>query len=132
LVVALAGATVTHIRAAVFLRALDLRPRNDWTSQRCPEQVYVLVDAVALDGGEAELFDKFALEVCDDHVECSDLLGLFFCGFKVFFLTDVGEEADYIVAFFEEPGEDAGGVETAGVGEADLFGRSQRSALRLL
>jgi len=35
-------------------------------------------------------------------------------------LADIGEEADYVVAFFEEPGEDAGGVETAGVGEADL------------
>ena len=35
-------------------------------------------------------------------------------------LADVGEEADDLIALLEQPFEDGGGVETTGVGEADL------------
>ncbi len=35
-------------------------------------------------------------------------------------LADVGHEADDFVVLLEEPGEDAGRVEAAGVGEADF------------
>lgn len=36
------------------------------------------------------------------------------------YLADVGEEADDLIVLVEQPFENGGGVETAGVGEADL------------
>jgi hypothetical protein len=36
------------------------------------------------------------------------------------YLADVGEEADDLIVLVEQPFENGGGVETTGVGEADL------------
>lgn len=72
----------------------DLSTSNDGAGQRGTEQVSVLVDGVALDGGEGQLLDQFPLQVEDDHLLGTKSHSLLLDGRPVLILADVGQEAD--------------------------------------
>jgi len=100
-----------------------------------------LVDSVASNGREAELLDEFLPDVLDVALAGTDLQGLLLGSLKVLLLTNIGHEADDLVALIlsnvsgpqtnglwwwgrathEKVAEDAAGIETAGVGEADFL-----------
>ncbi len=111
---------MTHEPTACFLGDGDLRARDDGPRERGAEEVDVFVDGVALDGGDAGVLHEFLAQVFDVACRGADLQGFGARGGEVFLLADVGHEADDFVIFLKEPGEDAGGVEAAGVGEADF------------
>jgi hypothetical protein len=54
------------------------------------QQVDVLVDGVALDGGEAQLLDELLTEVLDVDLGRTDLQGLRLGGLEVLLLTNIG------------------------------------------
>lgn len=106
--------------ATLGLSDLDHAPGNDGAGKRCSEEVDVLVDAIALDRGEAELLNKLALQIDDMARESTALDGLLLCRLEVFLLAYIGHEADDIVAFFNQPGKNAAGVQPTAVRETDL------------
>lgn len=63
LVVTLASAAVRDGKAALLLGNGNLTASNDGTGERGTKEVDVLVDGIALDGGEAKLLDELLLEV---------------------------------------------------------------------
>ena len=57
-----------------------------------------LVDSVASNGREAELLDEFLPDVLDVALAGTDLQGLLLGSLKVLLLTNIGHEADDLVA----------------------------------
>lgn len=99
-----------------------------------------LVDGVASNGREAELLDELLPDVLDVALAGTDLQGLLLGSLEVLLLANIGHEADDLVALIlsnvsgpqtnglwwgratdEKVAEDAAGIETAGVGEADFL-----------
>lgn len=76
LVVTLASAAVGDREAALALGHGNLGTGNDRTSQGGPEQVNILVDSIASNGGEAELLDELPAEIDNLALESTDLHGL--------------------------------------------------------
>lgn len=93
LVIALAGAAVAENLAVVLLGSLDLGAGNDGAGQTGSEEVSVLVDGIALDGGEDELVDELLLQVGDDHALGTEGESLLLDLGEVLLLTDVGKES---------------------------------------
>jgi hypothetical protein len=93
LVVALASAAVAENLAVVLVGNPDLSAGNDGAGQTGSEKVSVLVDGIALDGGEDELIDKLLLEVLNDHALGTESESLLLDLGEVFLLTDVGKES---------------------------------------
>jgi hypothetical protein len=99
-----------HSLAALSESDLDHASGNDRSSKRGTEEVDVLVDGVALNGGVDELLDKLSLEVLEEEARGSALHGLGSSGLKVLLLTDIGHEGNDLVSLLDEPEEDARGV----------------------
>jgi hypothetical protein len=118
--ISLASAAVRDGSAALRLGNLDHATSNDGSGEGCSEEVDVLVDAIALDRWEAELLNKLALQVGDMARQRTALDGLLLCCLKVLLLTNIGHEADNIVALFDQPRENAAGVKTTAVRETHL------------
>ena len=119
LIIAFACAAMGDELASFLLSNGYLRSGNDWACERGAEEVDVLVTGIALDCREAELMDELVDDILDVAFFGTDLHGLRLCSFEVLLLPNVRHEADDIVAFLDQPGEDTRSVETAGVGEAD-------------
>ena len=104
------------------------------------QKVDVLVDGIALDSGPAELLDELLAEILNVALLGTNLEGLLAGSIKVLLLANIGHEADDLVALIlrnvsgpqthglwwgrathEKVAEDAAGIETAGVGEADFL-----------
>lgn len=60
-----------------------------------------------MDGRETELLNKLVLEILNVALLRADLEGFGLCSLEVLLLTNGGHEADDIVAFLNEPGENA-------------------------
>lgn len=99
-----------------------------------------LVDGVASNGRETELLHELLPDVLDVALAGTDLQGLLLGSLKVLLLANISHEADDLVALIlsnvsgpqthglwwgrathEKVAEDAAGIETAGVGEADFL-----------
>lgn len=76
LIVTLAGAAVGNGEAALLAGNVNLGAGNDGSGERGTEKVDILVDGVALDGGETELLDKLAADVLDDKLGGTNLESL--------------------------------------------------------
>ena len=124
LVVALAGAAVAERVAAGGECHLDLRAGDDRAGDGGAHQVAVLVDRAGDRHREGELAQEGLLEVDDDALGRAALGGLLADALELALaLADVGHAGDHFAAVgFLEPRDDAGGVEAAGVGDADLLG----------
>jgi hypothetical protein len=57
-----------------------------------------LVDSVASNGREAELLDKLLPDVLNVALAGTNLQGLLLCSLEVLLLTNIGHEADDLVA----------------------------------
>jgi hypothetical protein len=114
LVVAFACTAVRDGFAAFFLRNLHLATGNDRTSEGSPKKIDTLdvsniewhsrylVDGIALNGREDQLFNEFLAEVLsvsggqfskgylDIDGNSPDLERLFLRGFKIFLLSNIG------------------------------------------
>jgi hypothetical protein len=114
LIVAFACTAMGDSLAAFLLRNLHLSTGNDWTSERSSKQIDTLivsnikrhskylVDGIALNGREDQLFNKFFAEVLmlsggqfgksylDVDGDCADLECLFLRSFKIFLLSNIG------------------------------------------
>lgn len=118
LVISLAGGSVSNVLGALFNGNANHLLGNARTSNGGSEQVARLVNGVALDGFKDVILDKVSAEVGDDALEGAAINGLGLNLGEVFLeLPDVGAEGDDVEALFDQPFEDDGGVETAGVGE---------------
>lgn len=63
-------------RSKAYLGDIDLGTGDNGASQRGTEQVDVLVDGVASNGGEAKLLDELAADVSNLALEGTNLQGL--------------------------------------------------------
>lgn len=112
-VVALASAAVRDIVTALLLSNAHLSTGDHRAGQTGSKQISSLVLGVALHGTVAELLDELAAEVEDNHLGSTNLLGLGPDGLPVLLLTNIGEEADNLIALVQEPSQNGAGIETA-------------------
>jgi hypothetical protein len=117
LVVTLASATVGDGEAALLLGDSDLGTSDDGAGEGGTEEVGVLqavsavmiheyhstdatdlVDSVASNGWEAELLNKLLPDVLDVALAGTDLQGLLLGSLEVLLLTNIGHEANDLVA----------------------------------
>lgn len=125
LVVALASATMGDKVTALLLSDTHLGTSDDRASQGGTEQIPPLVDGVALNSAEAQFVDELLLEVLNDpailisafvcitkltssgpriahskhvHLCSTNLDGLSPDSLPVLLLTDIGKEADDLIA----------------------------------
>ena len=70
-------------RSKAYLCDLNLGTSNDGTSQGGTEEVDVLVDGVASNGGEAKLLDELAADISNLALESTNLQGLLAGSLKV-------------------------------------------------
>ena len=118
LVISLAGGSVSNVLGSLFDGNADHLLGNAGPGDGRSQQIAGFVNGVALDGFKDVILGKVLAEVGDNALEGTaiDSLGLNLG--KVFLeLPDVGAEGDDVEALFDQPFEDNGGVETAGVGE---------------
>jgi len=91
----------------------DLSTSNDRSGQAGAEEISSLVDSVALNRAEAELFDKLLPQVENDHLLGTNLESLLFDLIPRLVLANIGQEAHNLVVFLDEPFQDRAGVQTA-------------------
>ena len=96
--------------------------RDDRTGVGRAEQIVFILGA-GLDAGHDEVLDIFVGEVFDVELGRAGLEGLLFEAFELGCLADIAGDCDdfTVVVVLLEPGDDDGRVESAGVGENDLF-----------
>lgn len=73
LIVTLSGATVADCEAALLLCNGNLGSGNNWACERGTEKVDVLVDGIALNSWEAELFNELLSQVLNVDSNGSNL-----------------------------------------------------------
>mmetsp|Transcript_1192 Transcript_1192/g.2700 ORF Transcript_1192/g.2700 Transcript_1192/m.2700 type:complete len:239 (+) Transcript_1192:700-1416(+) len=118
LIVSLSGGTVGNVLGSGFGGDANHFLGNAGAGNRGSEQVTSLVNGVGFDAVKDIVGNKFLSEISNDTLAGTDGQSLGLNGRKVLFeLSHVGAKGDDVKAFFAEPLEDDGSVETTGVGE---------------
>jgi hypothetical protein len=73
-----------------YLGDINLGTGNDGAGQRSTEQVHILVDGIASNGGEAELLNELTTDVDDLALQGTDGEGLLAGSLEVLFLANIG------------------------------------------
>ena len=122
LVVALAGAAVADGVGVLLLGDLRQGGGDAGTRMGGAQQV-ILILGVSLQAGPDVVFDVVLLEIQDVQLGSAGLEGLLFQAVQLGALADVtGDSDDFaVVVVFLQPGNDDGGVQTAGVCQNYLF-----------
>ena len=122
LVVALAGAAVADGVGVLLLGDLSQRGSDTGTRVGGAQQV-VLILGVGLQAGPDVVFDVVLLQVEDVQLGRAGLDGLLLQAVQLGALADVAGDCDdlAVVVVFLQPGNDDGGVQTAGVRQNYLF-----------
>ena len=122
LVVALAGAAVADGVGVLLLGDLGQRGGDAGTRVGGTQQV-VLILGVGLQAGPDVVFDVVLLQVEDVQLGRAGLDGLLLQAVQLGALADVAGDCDdlAVVVVFLQPGNDDGGVQTAGVRQNYLF-----------
>ena len=129
LVVALAGAAMSHRRCALAQRHFHLVLRDDRTRQRRAEQILVLVHRARLDRREDVVGQELLPQVFDDDFARAGLVGLLDDGLDVVALAHVGHEGDDVVVIvFFQPRNDDGGIKSSGISKYDFLTHWRSSA----
>ena len=117
LVVALARRTVGDGVSTLFLRNLDELLRDERTRKRRAEQVLLLIDSTSLERRPDVLLEEFLLDVLDVDLRGAGLQRLVMDDIELIALSDIGTDRDDLAAVVVllEPGDDDGGIETAGI-----------------
>ena len=126
LVVALAGAAVDGRLGAELLRQLGDRPGDHRAGERRDERVLALVERVRLQRLRALLVRERLAAIDEQDVVGAGRVAALLRLLEVELLADVAEHGDDLVVAVEllQPGDDAGGVEPAPVGEHGGLARS--------
>ena len=122
LIVALTGAAVADGICAFLDGDISQSLCNAGTCKAGAQQV-VLVLRAELQGGEDVVLHKVLLQVQHVQLGSAGSLGLFFQTIQLGALTHVTGDSDdlAVVVIFLQPGNDDGGVQTAGVCQNDFF-----------
>ena len=122
LVVALAGAAVADGVGAFLDGDIGQSLCDAGTGEAGAQQV-ILVLSAELQGGEDVVLDEVLLQVQHIQLGCAGSLGLFFQTVQLGALTHVTGDSDdlAVVVVFLQPGNDDGGVQTAGVSQHNFF-----------
>ena len=122
LIVALAGAAVAD-GICTLLDGDISQCLGDARTCKAGAQQVVLVLSAELQGGEDVVLHKVLLQVQHIQLGCAGSLGLFFQTVQLGALTHVTGNSDdlAVVVVFLQPGNDDGGVQTAGVSQHDFF-----------
>ena len=122
LIVALAGAAVAD-GVCAFLDGDISQSLCDAGTCKAGAQQVVLVLCAELQGGEDVVLHKVLLQVQHVQLGSAGSLGLFFQTIQLGALTHVTGDSDdlAVVVVFLQPGNDDGGVQTAGVSQHDFF-----------
>ena len=122
LVVAFSGAAVREAVGAELEGEFDLALGDHWAGHGGAEKIRVFVDGAGAKRGPDVVADEFFAQVFDVGGGRAGGEGFFAGGFEIFLLADVADHGDdFAAVVFFQPGNDDGGVETAGVGEDDFF-----------
>ena len=123
LVVPLAGAPVGHRVGAFPAGDVHLVLRDRRAGERGAEQVAALVDGAGAHRRKDVVADELVAEVLDEDRGGAGGDRLVGRRLKVLVLADVRDDReDFGVVVLPEPGDGAGGVESAGIGEGDTLG----------
>ncbi len=118
LVVAFAGAAVGEAVGAELQRNFRLALGDDGPGHGSAEEIGVFVDGA---GAECRP-DVVADQIFDDRGRSAGGERFFSRGFQIFLLADVPDDGDdFAAVILLEPGNDDGGVKTAGVSENNFF-----------
>ena len=122
LIIALAGAAVAD-GVCAFLDGDIRQSLGDAGTCKAGAQQVVLVLCAELQGGEDVVLHKVLLQVQHIQLGCAGSLGLFFQTIQLRALTHVTGDSDdlAVVVVFLQPGNDDGGIQTAGVCQNDFF-----------
>ena len=122
LIIALAGAAVAD-GVCAFLDGDIRQSLGDAGTCKAGAQQVVLVLCAELQGGEDVVLHEVLLQVQHVQFGSAGSLGLFFQTIQLRALTHVTGDSDdlAVVVVFLQPGNDDGGVQTAGVSQHDFF-----------
>ncbi len=122
LVVALAGGAVGDRIGAGFPGDVNQVLGDQRAGDRGAEQVDTFVDRIGAEHREDEILDELLADVLDVDFLDAEHFGLLAGRLELFALAEVGGEGDDFRAEFGlQPLQDDRGVETARIGENDLF-----------
>ena len=123
LVVALAGGTVSDGVGAFLVGDLYESLGNERTGDGGAEEVAVFIDGCGTDHGEDEVPGHFLTQVENVGFLGAGFVGLLLNTGEILGLAEVGCHGDDVaVVGVDEPFENDGGVEAAGIGEDDFAG----------
>ena len=95
---------------------------NDRTSKGGTEEVLVFVHGTSLEGRPYIAGEEFLGEVNDEYLGSTGSKSLVMNDIQLVTLADIGADSDYfaVVVVLFEPGDNAGGVEAAGICQSDF------------
>src|SRR5690606_30170073 len=124
LIVALPRRSMRDGVAAFFSRDIHHGLRNGRTRDRGAKEVFALVDGIGAEHREDILPHELFADIGDDAFKRAGRAGLFVEAAQLFSLPDIGAEGhDFSAVTLLEPEENDRGVESAAIGEENLFGR---------
>jgi hypothetical protein len=120
LVVAFTRCAVANEPSAFGFGDFDLAFGDDGARNGCAEQVTAFVNGLGFEGGVDVVADELFFEVFDIDFGRADFKRFGFGSGEVFFLADIGDVGDDFLALFDEPFQDDGGVQSAGICQYDF------------
>ena len=123
LIVALAGAAVADGVGALCQRDFYNSLGDNGTRKGGAQKIFALIDSACLDGGEHIFLHKFLVQILDIELGSAGGDRLFLQAVQLGALSHIAGNSDdlAVVIVFFQPRNDNGGVQTAGIGENDLF-----------
>ena len=132
LIVALSGAAVADDECALFYGEFHELLRHQRPRHRSSEEIISFVDCSCLQGRVNVVSDKFFSDVDRNSLRCAGRDRLLFYCIEVFSLAGVAAGSDhFVIEFFDQPFENNGCVQPAGVGKDDFFFRHIGFLLRI-
>ena len=119
LVIALAGSAVSNSIRAFLLSDFHQLLGNNRTGKGRTEQVLVFVNSTGFERRPYIFLEEFFLEVSDIYLGCTGFQRLVMNGIQFIALTYISAAGDNFAAviIFLQPGNDNGGIKTAGISE---------------
>ncbi len=122
LIIALAGRAVRNCVSAGLLGDFNQVLGDQRTGNRSAEQIDAFIDGVGAEHREDEIAHEFFAHILNENFLDTQHFGLLACWFKFFALAEIGGKGDdFCVKLSLQPFQDDRGIETARIGENDLF-----------
>ncbi len=122
LIVTLAGCAVRNSVGAGLLGDFNEVLGDQRAGNRCAEQVDAFINGIGAEHRKDEIAHEFFAHVLNEDFFDAQHFSFLACWFKLFALAKIGGKGDdFCVKLSLQPFQDDRGVETAGIGENDLF-----------